>query len=229
MTSKEHFTQALDSISPNDPDETNDKLSAALGRNLRQLRQKRGFSLKRLAEISQVSRAMLGQIETGKSAPTINTVGLIAQALKVSIATLLNGETLPATVVKLQNMSTALATVEGGLSSSRVIAAWRDLSGAEVHDISLTQGRSMSFGPTSEGIKKSLIVTAGTLEIEIDGEPAITLTEGDAIIFRANQSHALRGLGSAESKALLVIAGVDIFNGQEERSFLHHTAADALT
>lgn len=206
-----------------DPEST---LSATLGRNLRQLRQKRGFSLERLAKISQVSRAMLGQIETGKSAPTINTVGLIAHALKVSISTLLNGETPPATVVKLQNMSTVLTAAEGS-RSARVIAAWRDLSGAEVHEISLTQGCSMGFAPASEGIKKSLIVTAGTLEIEIDGEPAITLSEGDAIIFCANQNHALRSNGSVETRALLVIAGVDIFNWQEERSFLSPTAADA--
>lgn len=219
---------APDSICQDHQDEVTEKLSAALGRNLRQLRQKRGFSLERLAEISQVSRAMLGQIETGKSAPTINTVGLIAHALKVSISTLLNGEAPPMTVVKLQNTSTTPEFVEGG-PSARVIAAWRDLSGAEVHEISLTQGRSMSFAPASEGIKKSLIVTAGTLGIEIDDEPAITLSEGDAVIFCANQNHALRSLGSAETKALLVIAGVDIFNGQEDRFFLSPTKADALT
>jgi len=217
----------LECIGQDPQDEVKDKLSAALGRNLRQLRQKRGFSLERLAEISQVSRAMLGQIETGKSAPTINTVGLIAHALKVSIATLLNGETPPTTVVKLQNMPT-MPEADEGSPSARVIAAWRDLSGAEVHEISLAQGRSMSFAPTSEGIKKSLIVTAGTLGIEIDDEPAITLSEGDAVIFCANQNHALRSLGSAETRALLVIAGVDIFNGQEERSFLSPTKADAL-
>jgi transcriptional regulator with XRE-family HTH domain len=226
MTRKERLAQ--DSISQDQQDEVKDKLSAALGRNLRQLRQKRGFSLERLAVISQVSRAMLGQIETGKSAPTINTVGLIAHALKVSISTLLNGEAPPTTVVKLQNVATSLMTDEGS-PSARIIAAWRDLSGAEVHEISLAQGRCMSFAPASEGIKKSLFVTAGTLGIEIDDEPAITLSEGDAVIFCANQNHALRSLGSVETRALLVIAGVDIFNWQEERSFLSSTKADALT
>lgn len=222
MTDTRRFSP--DSMLDEQQDETESKLSAALGRNLRQLRQKRGFSLERLAKISQVSRAMLGQIETGKSAPTINTVGLIAHALKVSISTLLNGDAPPTTVVKLQNMSTVLAPAEE-TASARVIAAWRDLSGAEVHEISLAHGRSLDFAPTSEGIKKSLIVTAGTLEIEIDGEPAITLSEGDAVIFCANQTHALRSNGAVETRALLVTAGVDIFNWQEERSFLSPTAS----
>ncbi len=226
MPSKGRFTP--DSGGEDHEDDAKRTLSAALGRNLRLLRQKRGFSLERLSELSQVSRAMLSQIETGKSAPTINTVGLIAHALRVSISALLNGEAPPATLVKLQSVSTALASVEGS-PTSRVIAAWRDLSGAEVHEISLAQGCSMSFAPSSEGIKKSLIVTTGTLRIEIDGEPAITLSEGDAVIFCASQNHALRALGSVEARALLVIAGVDIFNGQEERSLLFPTVADALT
>jgi transcriptional regulator with XRE-family HTH domain len=226
MTYKGRF--APDPESEDHEDEAKSKLSAALGRNLRQLRQKRGFSLEQLAEISQVSRAMLGQIETGKSAPTINTVGLIAHALKVSISTLLTGQMPLTTVVKLQDVSTVLASAEGS-TSSRVIAAWRDLSGAELHGICLAEGRSISFAPASEGIKKSLIVTAGTLGIEIGDEPPIALSDEDAIIFCANQNHALRNLGSVEARAFLVIAGVDMFNWQEERSFLVPIAPDALT
>jgi transcriptional regulator with XRE-family HTH domain len=153
MTYRGRF--GADSDAPHYKDDPKNALSAALAKNLRQLRQKRGFSLERLAKISQVSRAMLGQIETGKSAPTINTLGLIAHALKVSISTLLTGEMPLTTVVKMQAISTDATPVEGS-SSSRVIAEWRDLSGAEVHEISLARGRSKSFAPAAEGIKKSL-------------------------------------------------------------------------
>jgi len=197
-------------------DDPKSVLSMALARNLRQLRRKRGFSLERLAQISQVSRAMLGQIETGKSTATLNTVGLIAHALKVSISTLLTGEKPLTTVVKMQAASTDATSVEGS-PSSRVIAEWREFSGAEVHGISLAEGCCKSFAPASDGIKKSLIVTAGTLAIEIDDKPPVALSDGDAIIFCANQNHALRNLGSGEARALLVIAGVDRFNWREER------------
>jgi transcriptional regulator with XRE-family HTH domain len=203
-----------DAMSQDHHDDVGEKLSATLGRNLRRLRQKRGFSLDRLAEKSQVSRAMLGQIETGKSAPTINTVGLIAHALKVSISTLLNAETVPTTILVPRTMS-RFPGLEAD-PSARVIATWRDLSGAEVYAISLAHGRSLSFAATSEGIKKSLVVTSGTLGIEFDDEPPITLSEGDAVIFCAGRNHALHSLGSLDTKALLVIAGVDIFNGQDE-------------
>ena len=56
-------------------------LAPVVGGNLRRLRTRRGLSLERLAQISGVSRAMLGQIELGQSAPTINVLWKIARAL----------------------------------------------------------------------------------------------------------------------------------------------------
>jgi DNA-binding XRE family transcriptional regulator len=46
------------------------ELSAAVGRDLRRIRTRQGLSLERLAKVSGVSRAMLGQMETGKSTPS---------------------------------------------------------------------------------------------------------------------------------------------------------------
>ena len=42
-----------------------------VGRNLRRLRRQQRFSLEQLAAHSGVSRAMLGQVEQGKSIPSI--------------------------------------------------------------------------------------------------------------------------------------------------------------
>lgn len=61
-----------------------------LGRNLRRLRTRQGHSLERLAKLSGVSRAMLGQIETGRSAPSISLLWKITTALGVPFATLLD-------------------------------------------------------------------------------------------------------------------------------------------
>ena len=75
------------------------KLSIVVGENLRQLRRKHGLSLEQLATKSGVSRAMLGQIETGKSAPTINLLGRIAEALKVSVPSLIANPGAGGTVI----------------------------------------------------------------------------------------------------------------------------------
>lgn len=56
----------VETLSSDDAD-----LSPLVGNNLRRLRTCRGHSLERLAKLSGVSRAMLGQIELGRSVPTI--------------------------------------------------------------------------------------------------------------------------------------------------------------
>jgi transcriptional regulator with XRE-family HTH domain len=64
---------------------------SAVGHNLRLLRSRRGYSLERLAQISGVSRAMLGQIELGRSAPTINLLWKVARALEIPLSALTGG------------------------------------------------------------------------------------------------------------------------------------------
>ena len=75
------------------------ELPAVLGRNLRRLRTSQGHSLERLAKQSGVSRAMLGQIETGKSVPTIALLWKVANALHVPFANLLQTEVARGAVV----------------------------------------------------------------------------------------------------------------------------------
>src|ERR1700761_8669022 len=55
-----------------------DNLGIVVGQNIKRLRARRNLSLEALAKISGVSRAMLGQIETGRSVPTINVGWKIA-------------------------------------------------------------------------------------------------------------------------------------------------------
>ncbi len=54
------------------------------GKNLNNVRKKRQLSLDKVAELTSVSKAMLGQIERGESTPTVNVLWKIATGLKVS-------------------------------------------------------------------------------------------------------------------------------------------------
>src|ERR1700751_808425 len=67
-----------------------------IGENLRRLRSRRNLPLDGLARLSGVSRAMLNQIELGRSAPTINLVFKIARAFDVPFSTLLAEDERPA-------------------------------------------------------------------------------------------------------------------------------------
>lgn len=64
-------------------------VSSLVGHNLRRLRKQHRLSLEDLAQQSGVSRAMLGQIEQGRSIPSIKILWQAAQALGVSVSWLL--------------------------------------------------------------------------------------------------------------------------------------------
>src|SRR3954466_10696432 len=67
-------------------------LTPVVGENLHRLRAQRGLSLEKLAQQSGVSRAMLGQIELGQSAPTINVLWKVASGLGVTFSALLTSQ-----------------------------------------------------------------------------------------------------------------------------------------
>ena len=66
-------------------------LPVRLGRRLSQLRKKRGLSQTQLADMAQIGRAHLSQIENGAVAARIDTLYAIAQALDLTLEELLRG------------------------------------------------------------------------------------------------------------------------------------------
>ncbi|WP_309550563.1 helix-turn-helix domain-containing protein [Rhizobium rhizogenes] len=83
------------------------------GQNLRRLRTRRGYSLDRLAKVSGVSRAMLGQIETGKSSPTVSILSKVAVALDVSCAVLIADREETSAISMARSKAKILSSSEG--------------------------------------------------------------------------------------------------------------------
>ncbi len=60
-------------------------INSIIAENLKTLRTERNLSLGQLAELSNISKVMLSQIEKGDTNPTINTLWKIANGLKSSL------------------------------------------------------------------------------------------------------------------------------------------------
>src|SRR5262245_44624413 len=71
----------------------------AVGRRVRDLRQRMGWSLQALAERSDVSFSMVSAIERGRKVPSILVMSQIATALGTSIGRLVDEERPPRVVV----------------------------------------------------------------------------------------------------------------------------------
>src|SRR6478752_5130544 len=98
---------------PSEAEEPATDLAPVVGKNLKRLRTRRGLSLERLAQSSGVSRSMLGQVELGQSAPTINVLWKIAQALDVPFSGLLAEEARGGTQVLPAAHTKRLSSMDG--------------------------------------------------------------------------------------------------------------------
>lgn len=65
-------------------------VQSIISKNVRLLRDQKKLSLEKMAELTGVSKTMIGQIERGESTPTITTLWKIANGLKVSFSELIH-------------------------------------------------------------------------------------------------------------------------------------------
>jgi transcriptional regulator with XRE-family HTH domain len=192
----------------NDVDDASAELSAILGRNLRRLRTQRGHSLERLAKLSGVSRAMLGQIETGKSTPTISLLWKVATALDIPFATLLAAEPTSGTVLLRCDEAKVLSSSDGRFTS-RALFPFDGERRVEFYELRLAPNHREDADAHARGTKENLLVAKGTIEITSGRERPVTLAEGDAILFEADVTHSYRNLTSLEAVLYLVMTYVE--------------------
>ena len=185
-----------------DEDEPKD-LAPAVGTNLRRLRSQRGLSLEKLAVRSGVSRAMLGQIELGQSAPTINVLWKIARALDVTFAALIQTREAGGTTV-LRREEAKVLTSHGGRFSSRALFPWDGPRRAELYELRLAPRSRESADAHAPGTLENLVVSQGELELHVGAETH-RLGTGDAIVFEADVPHTYVNPGAKECVMYLVM------------------------
>ena len=191
-----------------EPADVSTELSAILGKNLRRLRTQRGYSLERLAKLSGVSRAMLGQIETGKSTPTINLLWKVATALEVPFANLLAAQATSGTAVLRRDEAKVLSSSDGRFTS-RALFPFDSERRVEFYELRLAPNHRQDADAHAPGTKENLIVVKGTVQITTDQVRPVTLAEGDAIVFEADVPHSYRNLASSEAVLYLVMTYVE--------------------
>jgi transcriptional regulator with XRE-family HTH domain len=94
-----------------------DPICERVAQNLQRLRGKRHLSLDALARQCGVSRAMLAQIESGRSVPSIKVLCKIAKGLKVSVAAFLEHRAFEGVAVLSVSQSKRLVSASGAFVS----------------------------------------------------------------------------------------------------------------
>ena len=182
-------------------------LAPVVGANLRRLRNRRGLSLEKLARLSGVSRAMLGQIELGQSAPTINVLWKISTALGVPFSGLI-GQRQAGGVVVLKGQSAKTLTSHDGAFSSRALFPFDEPRRVEFYELRLKARGEERADAHAPGTTENLVVSEGSVEIDVEGHQHL-LERGDAIVFEADTPHVYRNAGDREVVMYLVMTYAD--------------------
>ena len=179
-------------------------LAPVVGANLRRLRGERSLSLEGLAQRSGVSRAMLGQIELGQSAPTINVLWKIARALDLPFSALITGPNTPSGTRVLAAARSKRLTSHDGAFSSRALFPLGEPRRVEFYELELRRGGVEEAEPHPPGTRENLVVTSGAVQIDLGGEQH-RLGVGDAIVFEADVPHRYRNVGDEDARMYLVM------------------------
>jgi XRE family transcriptional regulator, regulator of sulfur utilization len=178
-------------------------LTLLVAQNLKRIREERKLSLEKLAELTGVSKSMLGQIERGDSSPTIATVWKISNGLKVSFTTLLNEPQADTFIVQKDHIRPMVE--DNGKYRLYPLFPVDEGRRFEIYTIEIEKGGYLSAEAHPEGTQEFLTVFQGELTVHVDDQEN-TVSQGNAIRFRADRPHAYRNSGKLMTKISLTIS-----------------------
>ena len=169
-------------------DDTGRRLSAEIGVKVREFRVKAGLSGVRLAKAAGVSQPFLSQLESGQSSVAIATLYRLAKALGVQPSDLLP-EAEPVDIEVVRSIETQRLPLSEDADTANARAIFR--SGrkiSELYDYEISAEDYVEDWFSSDA-EHALYVMEGTLRVEFEGRPEITLETGDAMFYKSRVPH----------------------------------------
>ncbi len=174
-----------------------ENLTLVIGNKLKNIRNSRNLSLDDVAELTGVSKAMLGQIERGKSNPTVSTLWKISTGLRVSFSSFIDESKEELKVINIDEIEPVIE--EDSTMKLYPIFPFDPNRGVEMFTIELEKGCIHESSSHNSGVEEYIIVTEGEIEMTI-GEENFILKKGCSIKFMADKNHVYKNLN--EDKAV---------------------------
>ncbi|MFZ5967474.1 MAG: helix-turn-helix domain-containing protein [Bacillota bacterium] len=176
-------------------------LNATIAANLKRLRLERNLSLGQLAELSGVSKVMLGHIEKGDSNPTINMLWKIANGLKVPYTMLIDEQENDSEFVSRHQRKEQ----HDSNGHYRIFRYYNSTPrrNFELFMIELDVGTEHTSVGHSEKSQEYLVVLEGSLCLKT-GENEYHLKQEDSICFSSANPHTYVNTGDCVMKSILI-------------------------
>ena len=179
-----------------------------VGERLKALRLERGLQQRQLAEKAELTPSMVSQIESGRLTPSLHTLGRLARALSLSIASLF--ETKPDGRIHVSRRSDyPVVSFDGTTEKWHVLGA--GLFQGKIRAVVSTiagKGRGVKTEKViiQPGQMKLFYVIEGKVALHYNGDRHV-LEAGESAVLDGGISHNWENLGTKQAKALWVILG----------------------
>lgn len=177
-------------------------INEILADNLKKQREQRKLSLDKMADMTGISKAMLGQIERGESSPSITTVWKIANGLKLSFTSLIQEPHSDAVVVSREEVHALIE--DNGKVRIYPYFPFEDGRRFEMYTLEMDHDGYISAESHIEGTEEFITVFKGEVTICIDNEE-YSVNEGKSIRFKADKPHSYRNTGKSMNRLSMVI------------------------
>ncbi|MFE1442549.1 helix-turn-helix domain-containing protein [Streptomyces sp. NPDC058739] len=186
-----------------------DPLVGQIAARIRAERERRGWTLARLADASGVSQAMISRIERGESSPTAVVLGKLSAAFQLSVASLLAlAEGRPQEVADPVGVRRPGDTAEWRDPGTGYLR--RQISGprfpAEIAEIRLPAGATVPYPAAAFAFVRQVVwVLDGRLTFH-DGDTVHELDAGDTIELGEPAPRVFANTSDAECRYVVVLA-----------------------
>ncbi|MEU7000958.1 XRE family transcriptional regulator [Nonomuraea sp. NPDC046570] len=175
----------------------------AIAGNLRGTRLARGLSVRELAELTGVSKALISQIERGVANPTVEVLSRLSASLDLTFADLTRVQPSGPEVIRRGD---GVPMVVGD-TTVRTLFDAPDRRRFELTEGVLPPGTRSAKTAHGRGSVEHAYVVSGEVTVET-GKWSVTLAEGDALRFAAECDHVY-STGSAPCRVLTLISFSD--------------------
>lgn len=179
-----------------------DQMSSNLSANLKRLREARGLTQQKLAELSAVPRPTLAHLESGAANPTLGVMLKVAHALGASVEELIAE---PRSVVTLYAASALRTRARGAVRFRELVVD--AIPGFAIERVELPGGARSGATARAPGTRQYVACESGELELST-ADGAWRLSAGDVLVARgpADAVYANPGRRAAVAYSVVVPA-----------------------
>jgi len=188
-----------------------DHTVAAIGARIRELRERRGLSLRELAELAGVSSSAIQKIEANSMIPTISVLMKIARGLRCRVTDFLDDDTEKGSLVVIRRAERRQLSWAGGAVKVDYMSGDIDAPEHIMIEVHVEPGGNSGKERLSHGGDEIVLCLSGQIEFVVQST-TVTLKRGDCMHFKSDLPHRWSNPGKTAARMLLVCSASGSIN-----------------